>query len=93
MSTRVGPNQVDKATAVHISSPFTIREQLSVGSAGLIAGPSTHLIPERKRLTGFEGARSAGGFAGLVPRLVLTVFLKWPIFLYGKSANLGNFPK
>ena len=81
MSTRVGPNQVDKATAVHISSPFTIREQLSVGSAGLIAGPSTHPIPERKRLTGFEGARSAGGFAGLVPRLCVDCFPEMAYFL------------
>jgi hypothetical protein len=78
---------------VHISSLFTIREQRIVGSAGLIAGPSTHLIPERKRLTGFEGAKSAGGFADLSPRPVLTVFLKWPIFLNGKSVDLGNFPK
>ncbi len=41
-------------SAVHVSSLLTIREQPSFGSAGRIAGSSTHLIPERKRLTGIE---------------------------------------
>jgi len=55
---------------------FAIYEQLGSGSAGLIAGSSTHLIPEKKRLTGIEGARSAGdlpfdflGFIDYFPKM------------------------
>jgi hypothetical protein len=71
-------------SAVHISSLFTIREQISFGSAGLIAGSFRHLNPEEQRLTGIEEARSAGDFADSISLGLLTVFLKWPIFLYGK---------
>jgi hypothetical protein len=56
-------------SAVHISGMFTICEQLFVSSAGPIAGPFWDLVPERKRLTGFEGARSASDFAGSIPKL------------------------
>jgi hypothetical protein len=55
---------------------FTIREQLSFGSAGLIAGSFTYLIPEKTGLTGAEGVRSAGDFAGFDFPGLLTVFLK-----------------
>jgi hypothetical protein len=49
---------------------FAIHEQLGSGSAGLIAGSSTHLIPGKKRLTGIEGARSAGDLPVRFPKVI-----------------------